>query len=95
MSIYIHTYVCLYIRMFIHTYVYTYVCIYIRMYIHTYVYTYVCINIQALVKYGELQEIFPKSHYIVSQKALARYNMRDFSEAQLAFELILKQDPYR
>ena len=58
---------------------------------HTHKHTY----IQALVMYGQLQGIFPKSHYIVSQMALARYNMRDFSEAQQAFELILKQDPYR
>jgi len=52
-------------------------------------------NKQALVLYAKLQDTFPKSQYIVSQMALARYNMRDFTEAQLAFESILKHDPYR
>ena len=52
-------------------------------------------NKQALAQYTALQTSFPKSQYIVSQMALASYNMRDFSEAQSAFETILAQDPYR
>ena len=50
-------------------------------------------NKQALSKYQRLQEIFSKSQYVTSQMALARYNMRDFNEAQIAFENILKADP--
>lgn len=32
------------------------------------------------LRWNGKQEVFPESHYIVSQMALARYNMRDFSE---------------
>ena len=52
-------------------------------------------NKQALAKYTQLQDLFPESHYIVSQMALAHYNMRDFTEAQEAFERILQHDPFR
>ena len=52
-------------------------------------------NKQALEEYAVLLHTFPASLYIVSQMALARYNMRDFTQAQEAFERILEEDPYR
>jgi anaphase-promoting complex subunit 8 len=45
-------------------------------------------NHEALMEYSALENMFPSSQYIVSQMALARYNMRDFSEAQIGFEKV-------
>jgi anaphase-promoting complex subunit 8 len=52
-------------------------------------------NKQGLARYQELSTLFPDSHYVQSQMALASYNMRDFNKAQGLFEKILKEDPYR
>ncbi|DAZ98338.1 TPA: hypothetical protein N0F65_007145 [Lagenidium giganteum] len=42
-----------------------------------------------------LQAIFPHSTYILAQKALTCYHMRDFDQAQEHFEALALVDPYR
>ena len=51
--------------------------------------------LQGLAGYQEVRRVFPESHYVQSQMAIASYNMRDFNSAQNLFEKILKEDPYR
>ena len=52
-------------------------------------------NVQAISMYEELLAAFPESPYLQCQLAHARYNLREFDEAQLVFEALLKRDPYR
>jgi len=52
-------------------------------------------NVQAINLYEELLGAFPSSPYLQCQLAHARYNLREFDEAQLGFEQLLKRDPYR
>ena len=42
-----------------------------------------------------LAETFPNSDWLISQAALAQYNLRNFDEAQELFEDLLARDPYR
>lgn len=46
-------------------------------------------------RYEELAAAFPSSPYLQCQLAHARYNLREFDEAQVGFEALLKRDPYR
>jgi len=39
--------------------------------------------------------MFPDSSYILAQKALAQYNLRNFDEAQDFFEVLTSKDPHR
>ena len=52
-------------------------------------------NVQAIAQYEELLAAFPSSPYLQCQLAHAKYNLREFDEAQLGFEALLKRDPYR
>ena len=52
-------------------------------------------NLQAISQYEELLAAFPSSPYLQCQLAHAKYNLREFDEAQLGFEGLLKRDPYR
>ena len=52
-------------------------------------------NVQAINLYEELLGAFPSSPYLLCQLAHAKYNLREFDEAQLGFEQLLKRDPYR
>ena len=45
--------------------------------------------------YEELAAVFPDSTYVKCQLVLAKYNLRDFDEAQQQFETMFRQDPYR
>ena len=45
--------------------------------------------------YQRVNPMFQTSSYIVSQTALAKYNQRNFDEAQEYFELLRKIDPFR
>lgn len=45
--------------------------------------------------YEELLATFPSSPYLQCQLAHAKYNLREFDEAQLNFETLLKRDPFR
>ena len=42
-----------------------------------------------------LAEDFPNSEWLVSQAALAQYNLRNFDTAQELFEDLLVRDPHR
>jgi anaphase-promoting complex subunit 8 len=42
-----------------------------------------------------LTSLFPESVYLLSQKALASYHMRDFDQAHDDFERLMMFDPYR
>ena len=42
-----------------------------------------------------LVEAFPGSQWLVSQAALAQYNLRNFDEAQALLEDVLARDPHR
>ena len=48
-----------------------------------------------LHRYEQLLPLFPNSPYVQCQLAHARYNLREFDDAQLGFEALLKRDPYR
>jgi hypothetical protein len=50
-------------------------------------------RVQGLARYEALRTLFPASHYVQSQMALASYNMRDLANAQTLFEKILQEDP--
>ncbi|KAL4178637.1 hypothetical protein AMTRI_Chr13g116080 [Amborella trichopoda] len=50
---------------------------------------------EALSKYDSLQGIFRFSDYIQAQVATVQYNLREFDEAELIFEELLRSDPYR
>ena len=50
---------------------------------------------QAINLYEELLGVFPSSPYLQCQLAHAKYNLREFDEAQLCFEQLHKRDPYR
>ena len=50
---------------------------------------------QAIGHYEELLAYFPSSPYVQCQLAHARYNLREFDDAQAGFEALLKRDPYR
>ena len=50
---------------------------------------------QAITLYEELLAAFPSSPYLQCQLAHAKYNLREFDEAQAGFETLLKSDPYR
>eukprot|EP00850_Spirogloea_muscicola_P002061 SM000008S22150 [mRNA] locus=s8:2373:4612:- [translate_table: standard] len=54
-------------------------------------------NTEALSSYQQLAGggQFPGSRYIAAQTATAYYNLRDFEEAELRFEALLRDDPYR
>jgi anaphase-promoting complex subunit 8 len=52
-------------------------------------------NVQAINLYEELLGVFPSSPYLQCQLAHAKYNLREFDEAQLCFEQLHKRDPYR
>ena len=52
-------------------------------------------NIAAISLYEELLATFPSSTYLQCQLAHAKYNLREFDDAQLSFEALLKSDPYR
>uniref|UniRef100_A0A7S4C3A3 Cdc23 domain-containing protein n=1 Tax=Chrysotila carterae TaxID=13221 RepID=A0A7S4C3A3_CHRCT len=52
-------------------------------------------NSQAIERYESLLLRWPRSVYLRSQLALARYNLRDFDEAQSLYESIRLDDPYR
>ncbi|CAA7396820.1 unnamed protein product [Spirodela intermedia] len=50
---------------------------------------------EALAKYEYLLGIFRFSDYIQAQIATAKYSLRDFDEAEIIFEELLRIDPYR
>ncbi|KAJ0970665.1 hypothetical protein J5N97_018624 [Dioscorea zingiberensis] len=50
---------------------------------------------EALKRYEYLLGIFRFSDYIQAQIAAALYNLRDFDEAEVVFEELLRTDPYR
>ena len=52
-------------------------------------------NSEAIALYDELLAHFPSSSYVQCQLAVARYNLREFDEAQAGFESILRRDPFR
>jgi len=52
-------------------------------------------NSTAIERYEALKDRWPRSAYVQSQLALARYNLREFDEAQVIFERLLADDPYR
>ena len=52
-------------------------------------------NMAAIGHYEELLAYFPSSPYVQCQLAHARYNLREFDDAQAGFEALLKRDPYR
>eukprot|EP00039_Didymoeca_costata_P020384 m.341070 g.341070 ORF g.341070 m.341070 type:complete len:561 (+) comp19779_c0_seq1:215-1897(+) len=49
----------------------------------------------ALELYTELAEAYPTSNYLVGQVAVARYNRREFDDAEDLFHQLRKNDPYR
>jgi len=52
-------------------------------------------NNLAIELYEKLLVGFPASPYVKCQLALAKYNLREFDEAQGAFETLMAEDPYR
>lgn len=46
-------------------------------------------------RYEQLLPLFPNSPYVQCQLAHAKYNLREFDDAQIGFEALLKRDPYR
>ncbi|KAG1362283.1 anaphase-promoting complex subunit 8 [Cocos nucifera] len=50
---------------------------------------------EALKRYESLMGIFQFSDYIQAQIATAQYNLRELDEAEMNFEEILRNDPYR
>jgi len=52
-------------------------------------------NSRAIELYETLLLKWPNSAYVRSQLAIARYNLREFDEAQAGFESLLQHDPYR
>lgn len=50
---------------------------------------------EALAKYEYLQGIFRFSDYIQAQIATAQYSLRELDEADVLFEELLRNDPYR
>ena len=53
------------------------------------------LHAQAISLYEALQLRFPSSPYVKCQLALAKYNLREFDEAQTEFESLMVEDPYR
>jgi len=62
-------------------------------------YAHVCLELQqnseAVTLYEGLATEFPASTYILAQLATAHYQLREFDEAQVRFEELLRADPYR
>jgi tetratricopeptide (TPR) repeat protein len=52
-------------------------------------------NAEAIEILGDLSQMFPDSSYVLAQKALAQYNLRNFDEAQELFEQLTAADPHR
>ena len=52
-------------------------------------------NEAALRTYSRLAILFPLSTYLLAQRALAHYNMRNFDEAQQLYEALGRRDPHR
>ncbi|KAK3239275.1 anaphase-promoting complex component apc8 [Cymbomonas tetramitiformis] len=52
-------------------------------------------NTVGLERYSQLQRAVPDSDYVVTQAAIAHYNLRDFDEAQNMFQEVLQRDPFR
>eukprot|EP01112_Ceratiomyxa_fruticulosa_P015789 TRINITY_DN4698_c0_g1_i2.p1 TRINITY_DN4698_c0_g1~~TRINITY_DN4698_c0_g1_i2.p1 ORF type:complete len:580 (+),score=95.14 TRINITY_DN4698_c0_g1_i2:51-1742(+) len=52
-------------------------------------------NTSALEKYSALHQKYPTSAYIISQKAIAHYNLREHEQGEQEFETIQKKDPFR
>ncbi|CAK9037576.1 Anaphase-promoting complex subunit 8 (Cell division cycle protein 23 homolog) (CDC23 homolog) (Cyclosome subunit 8), partial [Durusdinium trenchii] len=52
-------------------------------------------NAEATEILEDLGVMFPTSSYVLAQKALAQYNLRNFDEAQDLFEVLTGQDPHR
>lgn len=50
---------------------------------------------QAHTQVSELLRIFPHSHFLKTQRALLCYNARDFEEAEVQFDEIIREDPNR
>ncbi|XP_078434923.1 anaphase-promoting complex subunit 8 [Wolffia australiana] len=50
---------------------------------------------EALQKYEHLLGLFQFSDYIQAQIATAKYSLRDYDEAEIIFEELLRVDPYR
>ena len=50
---------------------------------------------KAIAQYEELQRAFPRSTFVKCELAVAQYNLREFDEAQHAFEQLLHDDPCR
>lgn len=50
---------------------------------------------KSLDTYESLCQEFPKSDYVISQAALAHYNLRNFDKAQMLYEQLLQEDPNR
>lgn len=62
-------------------------------------YVHICLEHQlgepALKVLQRLVQVFPNSHYVASQAALAHYAMRDYDRAQSVFEEMRSGDPHR
>jgi len=52
-------------------------------------------NVEAVAILKDLAGMFPNSSYVLAQKALAQYNLRNFDEAQGFFETLIEKDPHR
>uniref|UniRef100_A0A7S2WAH8 Cdc23 domain-containing protein n=1 Tax=Mucochytrium quahogii TaxID=96639 RepID=A0A7S2WAH8_9STRA len=52
-------------------------------------------NLEATEILQELSTMFPTSSYVLAQKALAQYSLRNFDEAQELFESLTEFDPHR
>ena len=52
-------------------------------------------NEKAIEIYERLNSLFPNSIYILSQKAIAYYNLREFDTTEQLFEEIQEKEPYR
>ena len=50
---------------------------------------------QAISMYEAILQDFPASPYVKCQFALAKYNLREFDEAQQQFEILTAEDPCR
>eukprot|EP00741_Cyanophora_paradoxa_P019352 tig00021127_g18680.t1 len=50
---------------------------------------------ESLALYESLQQLFPLSNYLLAQTAIAKYNQREFDEAQEEFEELVKREPCR
>lgn len=44
---------------------------------------------------SEIEQIFPTSHFLKTQRALLYYHGREFDEAEAIFDAIMKEDPHR